>query len=217
MNAHVNSRKQGWLLISSGVLVGLLFQALGLIIAQLNSGFSQSFLTVIGSGFNAVLMGLLIYLIIGDEFFNWFTQFNFKWVLIGLPALLLISFISGTIWSSLAGKLAQNSVNSQLNWQFVVTQVPFMLLGEELLSIGILYGAWKKLNWEFWQASLLCAILFAAWHLSSYDFNFLQCIVTLAPSRLALNYLFKQTSSLWVTLVVHFCFDLLTFLPILLS
>ncbi|WP_437123410.1 CPBP family glutamic-type intramembrane protease [Listeria monocytogenes] len=41
--------------------------------------------------------------------------------------------------------------------------------------------------------------------------------MTLAPARLILNYLFKKTNSVWVTFIVHFIFDFIAFLPILLK
>lgn len=217
METQLSNRKQGWQLIASGIVIGLLFQLLSVLISHLNNSALATLLANLGSGFNAVAMGLLIYLIIKEEFFDWFKHFSVKWIIIGVPTLLLVSTLSGSIWTAVAGPMAENSVNSTLSWSYVVTNVPFMLLGEELLSIGILYGAWKKLNWQFWQASLLCAFLFAVWHLSSYDFNLLQCLVTIIPSRLVLNYLFKKTDSIWVTLIVHIAFDVLAFVPTLIN
>ncbi|MDT1959166.1 CPBP family intramembrane metalloprotease [Carnobacterium divergens] len=214
MQTKEHNQRQGVLLISSGIIVGILYQIIGMVAYKSISG---ELLTIIGSLFNVISMGILIYLIIKNEFLDWFKHFSFKWIIIGITALFLTSAFTGAIWSLIAGKLAENSINSVLSWSYVLTSVPFMLIGEEFLSIGILYGAWKKLNWKFWQASLFCSLLFAVWHLSAYDFNLLQCLITIAPSRLVLNYLFKKTDSIWVTIVVHITFDVVSFLPILLK
>lgn len=80
-------------------------------------------------------MGILIYLIIKSEFLEWFKHFSFKWLIIGIPALFLTSAFMGSIWSIVAGNLAKNSVNSVLSWTYVMTSIPFMLIGEEFLSI----------------------------------------------------------------------------------
>lgn len=160
MTKTLTNQKQGWLLILSGIVVGLLFQFLGIIANNSSASFTL-IIKVLGSGFNAIAMGILIYLIIKEEFWDWFNHFNITWVISGIPLLLLVSTLSGTIWTSLAGNLAANSINDSLSWGYVIANVPFMLLGEELLSLGILYGAWKKINWKFWQASLFRGFLFA--------------------------------------------------------
>lgn len=106
--------------------------------------------------------------------------------------LLVVGISAGALWSALSNVRAENSVNSVLSWSYVVTNVPFILLGEELLCISILYACWKKLGWEFWQATLYCSVLFALWDLPTYNYNLLQCLVTIIPSRLVLNFLFKK-------------------------
>lgn len=217
MDTTNDNRKQGFQLILSGILIGLAYEILTVLFNNLDvisSSFLFSFSVAL---FNALFMGILAYLILKNEFFTWFKHFSVKWILIGIPLLFVISTLSGSVWSLISNTTASNSINSILSWGYIVKYIPFMLLGEELLSISILYGAWKKLNWRFWQASLLCAILFSVWHLTAYDFNLLQCLVTIIPARLMLNYLFKKTNSIWVTLIVHIAFDVISFLPILLK
>ncbi|EAD7213962.1 CPBP family intramembrane metalloprotease [Listeria monocytogenes] len=206
-----NFKKQGYWLFSSAIIIGVLFLLLPHIISNIGV------LEFIGAFFNALCMGVIAFIILKAEFLDWFKHFSFKWILIGAPALIIISSIFNIAWAYFAGSTTENGINSVLTWSYVFTSIPFMLLGEELLSISLLYAAWKKWNWKFWQASLLCSLLFATWHLTSYDFNFLQCIITLAPARLILNYLFKKTNSIWVTFIVHFIFDFIAFLPVLLK
>ncbi|KGL46187.1 CPBP family intramembrane metalloprotease [Listeria sp. SHR_NRA_18] len=211
MNHSVEGQKQGYLVLLSAIVVGVAYQFLPFIFPQ------TSYLEVIGAFFNLTFMFILLYIILKEEFLDWFKHFSIKWILIGIPFLFIVGTLAGSLWSAVAGGMTSNDINSVLSWEYVMRNVPFMLLGEELLSIGILYAAWKKLNWKFWQATMLCSILFALWHLPAYDYNALQCLVTIIPSRLVLNYLFKKTNSIWVTWIVHIAFDVITFLPILLK
>lgn len=204
-------KKQGFSLAFGIILIGLLYQLLPIIFTV------SPVLDFIAIFFNAVLAGILSYIILKDEFLEWFKHFSFKWILIGIPLLFLTSLLFGNLWQLISGATpTANAINDSLTWTYVMTHVPIMILGEELLSIPLLFSAWKKWNWKFWQASLFCSTLFALWHLTAYDFNLLQILVTIIPSRLVLNYLFKKTNSIWVTWLVHLAFDTLSFLPILL-
>ncbi|MBC6296935.1 CPBP family intramembrane metalloprotease [Listeria sp. FSL L7-1517] len=211
MENTLSDKKQGYWLFFSAIIIGILFLLLPHIISNIEM------LTFIGAIFNALCMGIVAFIILKATFLDWFKHFSFKWILIGAPAIFIISSIFNYLWAYFAGATIENSINSVLTWSYVFTTIPFMILGEELISISLLFAAWKKWNWKFWQASLLTSFLFATWHLTSYDFNFLQCIITLVPARLILNYLFKKTNSIWVTFIVHFIFDLLAFLPILIQ
>lgn len=211
MYHSLSNKKQGVILILGAIITGLLYQSLPIVISDL------TLLEILGTFFNAVIMGIIAYIMLKTEFFEWFMHFSSKWLLVGIPTLIIVGTVSSIFWATISGGHTANSINGVLSWSYVIKNIPFMLLGEELLSISILYGAWKKWNWEFWQATLLCSILFAVWHLFSYDFNLLQCLVTIIPSRLVLNYLFKKSNSIWVTLTAHIVFDVFAFLPILLK
>ncbi|MBC1475011.1 CPBP family intramembrane metalloprotease [Listeria grandensis] len=209
-NSLIN-RKNGYLIILIAILTGTLYQLSPHVITD---SVAKGAIEIL---FNTTVMFATLYILLKSEFLDWFKHFSFKWLIIGIPFLLVVGTLMSSIWAMISGGTTANSVNSVLTWNYVITHVPFMLLGEELLSIGVLYAAWKKLGWKFWQASLLCAVLFALWHLPSYDYNLLQCLVTIIPSRLVLNYLFKKSNSIWVTWIVHITFDVITFLPILLN
>lgn len=213
MNKTMNSKQQGLLLILSAIVIGIAYQLLSLLpLQQLN----QTFVGILGAGFNFVLMFVALYLIINHEFLDWFKHFSFKWGLIGIPIMIVLGVISSFISISIYGSQTTNSINDILSWNYIFTSIPFMLMGEEFLSLAILYGAWKKLKLPFWQASLLCAFLFAVWHLPAYSFNFVQVLITIIPVRMLLNYLFKKSKSIWVTWLVHFAFDFFSFLSVLL-
>jgi len=168
--------------------------------------------------YNLLLTGILAFLVLKDEFTEWFKHFSIKWTIISIPALVLTSMICGKIWQMISGgSLTGNAINSVLTWEYVGTHVPFMLMGEELLSITLLFALWKKLNFKFWQASLICAILFAFWHIASYGYNVPQILITIVAPRLILNFAFKKSNSIWTTWVAHVAFDTISFLPLLLK
>lgn len=194
------------ILILGVIIIGIAYQMLHFL------PISFSILDPINTVFNAVLTGLLAYYILKDEFTEWYKHFSFKWIIIGIPFILITSMICGAIAKAVSGgHMTQNTVNDILTWKFIATHPPFMLMGEELLSITLLYAAWKKLGWKFWQSSLLCAILFALWHIVSYGYNIPQILITLVAPRLVLNFIFKKSNSIWSSWVVHLVFDTITF------
>ena len=201
-------RKKGLILVFSVIVVGVLYQLLHLL------PISFKVLDPISAVFNAVLIGIISFIILKDEFTEWYKHFSFKWIIIGIPFLLLSSIVCGKIWQFISGGgLTANSVNDMLTWKYVISHVPFMLMGEELLSITLLYALWKKFNLKFWQASLICSILFALWHLTSYGYNIPQILITLTVPRLVL----KKSNSIWSSWIVHIFFDTLTFIPFLIK
>ena len=205
-------RKKGLILVFSVIVVGVLYQLLNLV------PISLKILDPISAVFNVVLIGIISFTILKDEFTEWYKHFSFKWIIIGLPVLLLSSMICGSIWKMVSGTgLTANSINDMLTLKYVISHVPFILMGEELLSITLLYALWKKFDLKFWQASLICSILFALWHLTAYGYNVPQILITLTLPRLVLNYVFKKSNSIWSSWIVHICFDVLTFIPFLIK
>ncbi|MBS5952062.1 MAG: hypothetical protein KIC47_17425 [Clostridium sp.] len=47
--------------------------------------------------FNAALIGVISLAILKDEFTEWYKRFSFKWIIIGIPFLLLSSIVDGKI------------------------------------------------------------------------------------------------------------------------
>ncbi|CBY64116.1 similar to CAAX amino terminal membrane protease family protein, N-terminal part [Listeria monocytogenes SLCC2376] len=139
MENTLSFKKQGYWLFSSAIIIGVLFLLLPHIISNIGV------LEFIGAFFNALCMGVIAFIILKAEFLDWFKHFSFKWILIGAPALIIISSIFNIAWAYFAGSTTENGINSVLTWSYVFTSIPFMLLGEELLSISLLYAAWKKM------------------------------------------------------------------------
>lgn len=205
-------RKIGLILVFSVIVVGVLYQLLNLV------PISMKILDPISVVFNAALIGAISFAILKDEFTEWYKHFSVKWIIIGIPFLLLASMVGGKIWQVISGAgLTANSINDMLTWKYVISHIPFMLMGEELLSITLLYALWKKISLKFWQASVICSILFALWHLTAYSYNVPQILITLTAPRLVLNYVFKKSNSIWSSWIVHIVFDTLTFIPFLIK
>nr|WP_240458697.1 CPBP family intramembrane glutamic endopeptidase [Virgibacillus sp. Bac330] len=203
--------KQGTVLVVGTIFIGVCYQLIPVFFTM------NPTLEVVSTIFNAFLGGILAYVVLRGEFIDWFKHFSLKWVILGSILMIITGVVLGNLYTFLVNdSIEQNTVTSVLSWNYFITHVPFLLMGEELLSIPLLYGIWKKWGWKFWQASLLSALLFSVWHLAAYNFNLLQILILITPSRLILNYLFKKTNSILVAWIVHILFDLFAFLPFLL-
>ncbi|MBS5952061.1 MAG: hypothetical protein KIC47_17420 [Clostridium sp.] len=51
----------------------------------------------------------------------------------------------------------------------------------------------------------------------AYGYNVLQILITLTAPRLVLNYVFKNSNSIWSNWIVHIVFNTLTFIPFLIK
>ena len=89
------------------------------------------------------------------------------------------------------------------------------LLGEELLTIlpflAILYGLHSRLGFSRKRAVvfawLASSALFAAAHLPTYNWNFVQCFIVIGTARLALTLPFIKTKNIWVSTGAHILTD----------
>ena len=204
--------KNALILILGVIAVAVTYQFLALLPVDMQ------ILDPIGAVYNLVLTGVLALVVLKREFAEWFRHFSVKWTLLTVPSLIVASLVCGKLWQMVSGgTLTENAINSMLTWKYVITHTPFMLMGEELLSITLLYALWKKLELKFWQASLICAVLFAFWHITSYGYNVLQILVTIVAPRLILNFAFKKSGSIWTIWAAHVAFDTISFLPLLLK
>lgn len=89
------------------------------------------------------------------------------------------------------------------------------LIGEELITIlpflALLALATSVLGWSRRTTVLIgwvgSALLFAALHLPTYDWNILQCLVLIGLSRLVLTLAYFVTKNLWVSSGAHILND----------
>lgn len=206
------NRKLGIILIVAMGIVALAYQCIGEI------PLSIDILKPIAAGFNFVVAGVIAWLFLKDEFKEWFKHFSILWAILAVPVMFICSLAFGLLWKMInSGHIVGNSVESILTWKYVMSNVPFMIMGEEILSITILYAAWKKIGLKFWQASLLCGVLFALWHLPAYGYSLGQVLLSLTPIRLLLNYIYKKKNSIWTSWLAHLIFDIIAFMPVLIK
>lgn len=160
------------------------------------------------------LGGLAGYLLLGRNYLEQFRKFSWKIVPIGFLLLLATGVISGAVYSELFGPSSENSMKDIITLKKVIVEVPFILMGEEVLTLNIVKVLERK-GISFRWASLLASVLFALWHIPVYGFRIVQLVVTLVPVRMLLNWLWKRSGSIWVSWICHYLYDCVAFLKYL--
>ncbi|TKI35481.1 CPBP family intramembrane metalloprotease [Bacillus cereus] len=202
---HTNKQNNAILLLILTIVVGITYYFLVYLPIK------SSLLYILGIIWNAMFAGTIGYILLRKDFTEQFKHFSWKTLAWGLPLTLFVGISSSLIYQAVIGPTTTNSIGSVITLQMILLRIPFMILGEELLSTNILLALEKK-GISFMWASIICAILFALWHVPAYGWHPLQLICTLAPTRLALNYVWKKSNSVWVSLACHFLFDCITFI-----
>lgn len=114
-----------------------------------------------------------------------------------------------------------NPVNSMIENLHAAEQVlffiqtGFQIFGEEIITIlpflAILYFTYNHLNCSRKAAVIVAwiitALIFATLHLSTYNWNFLQCFLIIAPARLVLTLAYIKTKNIWVSTGAHIIND----------
>lgn len=154
-------------------------------------------------------------LFLGKMSLEQFKHFKFKILLWGLPLTIIVGIGSSAIYGYIFEPPTTNSVAQVISVSMILIRVPFMLMGEELLCTNIII-ALQKLGLKFGTASLICSVLFALWHIPAYGFVPMQLLMTIVPVRLFLNYIWKNSKSVWVSWICHLAFDIID-LPMLLK
>ncbi|RZI49540.1 CPBP family intramembrane glutamic endopeptidase [Lactococcus kimchii] len=199
------STKDAWIAFVATLLIGIGYQVIGKL--PLDSTVAQ----FIGTIWNAILAAVVGYIFLKNRFVNQFKHFSFKTLAWGIPLTIVTGALFGLVYSLLFGKPTENSVAGIITLQMVFLQVPFMLMGEELLSTNIILALEEK-GLDFKWASLICGVLFALWHIPAYGFHPAQLLITLLPTRLALNYVWKKSNSVWISWLCHYLYDCLGFI-----
>ncbi|MBO1121174.1 CPBP family intramembrane glutamic endopeptidase [Enterococcus entomosocium] len=172
---------------------------------------SDSVLSIIGTVWNVILAFGVGYFLLRRTFLEQFKHFRFIVLLRGVPFVILTGVFFSFIYAAIFGQPTTNSIGETITVQMVFLQVPFMLMGEELLSTNLLLALQKK-GFSFLWSSIICSVLFALWHIPAYGFHPAQLLITLMPARLALNYVWKKSNSVWVSWICHFLYDGLGFI-----
>lgn len=198
------------LLFLGTIFIGLVYSLLPY------TGISKPSLSVIGTFWNLLFATLLGFLLLKKDFVVQFKHFSFKTLFWGIPLIWIVGTFFSAIYSFLFGKPTDNSIGETITLTMVFFQVPFMLLGEELLSTNILLALQKR-GLSFLKSTLICSVLFALWHIPAYGFHPVQLLMTLMPARLVLNYIWKKSNSVWVSWICHFLYDSIGFITFFLK
>ena len=94
----------------------------------------------------------------------------------------------------------------------------FGMIGEELLIAVFTFPLWGWLKAKgmrssraFLISAILGSLIFGLFHLPTYQWNWLQCILIIGLARLPFTYAWREMDSLWGGILVHYLFDILLF------
>lgn len=195
------------------VAIGLVYQLIGI---YLGASMPKSLGVIIEALWNLLLCLTIGYYFLGKISLEQFKHFKFTTLLWGLPLTIIVGMGSSIFYSYLFEPTTQNSVAQVINVSMILFRIPFMLMGEELLCTNVII-ALQKLGLKFGTASIICSVLFALWHVPAYGFVPMQLLITIVPVRLLLNYIWKNSKSVWVSWICHVTFDIIGFIPMLLK
>ena len=139
----------------------------------------------------------------------------------GLNLLLtpILALLVTTLGFPTAGNAAGATLTGGVELVAFYFGTAFQLLGEELLVIIPFLAVLSTLHLKFgvsrkkavlW-AWLVSAVWFAAVHLPTYQWNFIQCLVIIGGARIALTLAFIRTKSIWVSAGAHIINDWVLF------
>lgn len=201
--------------------------------------FDENHPTLIAAGFQILVVTVfLVIQIIGVQIATgrkWQQLFHtphakeWLWVLVFFILAYFVSVVSGAISQKLFGSVSGNAaagltMSTPHVWLIFIYQrfsSAIQILGEEFLAIMPLLAVTQLADSIhmphplFW-GNIASALIFSLLHLSTYDYNLGYVILGLAFTRLVLNWAFIKTHNIWVSFLVHFLFDTLAFLVLLL-
>lgn len=201
--------------------------------------FDENHPTLVAAGFQILVVTVFLLIqIIGVQIATgrkWHELFHvphakeWLWVLIFFIFAYIVSVLSGMVSQKLFGSvsgnaaagLTMNTPNVGLIFIYQRFSSAIQIMGEEFLAIMPLLAVTQLVSAIhlphplFW-GNIASALIFSLLHLSTYDYNLGYVILGLAFTRLVLNWAFIKTDNMWVSFLVHFLFDTLAFLMLLL-
>lgn len=175
---------------------------------NLHIGYAQEFTLLVFSS-------IAVAIIFGRQALTWFSKPQGKYIRIIIGCI-----VFNAVWSMLAGGVVQaifgeggTQGNSAVGNYLLLFFVPFMLMGEELFSIGILETLRTKWGLSTLASTLLTAVIFGLIHFNTYNGGnvvrtLVHILVVQGVGRLVLNYAYLKTRSIWASYAVHLIFDL---------
>ena len=148
-------------------------------------------------------------------------------------SLLILSFVStigvDILLSSLGSTANDHPLFQDLN-SYSPVQILILLftlfigmIGEEVITAIFTFPVWGWLrekglssSLSFFLAAVFSSLIFGLFHLPIYGWNWLQCLLTIGLTRIPYTYAWKQMNSIWGGILLHYLFDLILILLVLL-
>lgn len=145
----------------------------------------------------------------------------------------ILSWVTALLANALAGIIGQPTVDNPIVSQFNQGLAPalemlgktlFMLVGEEIITtiplillihIALRYKIERKT--AIISSVILTSLMFGSLHLSTYDWNWFQCLVVIGLTRIPFTWATLKTNSIWAGTIIHVAFDWLIFIGVLLA
>ncbi|MGX6980132.1 CPBP family glutamic-type intramembrane protease [Vagococcus elongatus] len=96
-----------------------------------------------------------------------------------------------------------------------ILNLVWSLAGEEAVKLASFFVLYKGVRYDknrkkqYWLVWLVVSLLFGLLHLTTYDFNFLQCIFAIGVPSIIDGYLWKKTERPLMMLSAHVLFDMI--------
>ncbi len=145
----------------------------------------------------------------------------------------VLSWVTALLAKFLAGVIGQPTADNPIVSQFSHGVVPaltllgktlFMLAGEEIITtIPLILLIHLALNYNVERKTaiigsvILTSLMFGSLHLSTYDWNWFQCLVVIGLTRIPFTWATLKTNSIWAGTIIHIAFDWLIFIGVMLS
>lgn len=170
--------------------------------------------TLAGFWFALFLAGMVAWAItFGKETRQVFTAPRKLWLIpTGVIVYFIISILVGIVIRFTPFEWAASPFSGQLGQ--IIWMLPFMLMGEELVGIGVLEVARSK-GLSIVSSSLLSALIFGLMHVSTYwdgsiVSTLLHVLLLQSVARLIFNYVYLKTGrSIWASWMTHLLVDLI--------
>lgn len=218
---------RGWLLILVMVAVG--FVALTMPVPALQSGVGGFVPAIL---FFAIPLGGLA-LVARQHWTALFRRVGLRdlgWMIAFAILNIVVTIAIGLIFRELAPTTASpigqilTTLSAQERVIFFARTAP-QLFGEEVISIlpflavmtFLSAGAHAPRRWAIVGAWIAAALIFAAAHLPTYGWNFLQCFVVIGSARLVLLLPCIMTRNIWVSTGAHIINDWTMFAALMLG
>lgn len=202
------------------IVPALLTTAIGFYVLSygfLGSGFFSPVALALGSGVG-------IYLLYGSDAVKAFGKpaKPISTFFLGLIAAQLVASISGIVVKFLLNVQVQpDEAVKHIDVLFLFKAIP-MIFGEELLTFVILFivtGLLAK-SYSYKKALtigvIVSTLVFSLLHLPSYDWNLIQVLLIIGAIRIPFTLASLRSNSLWEGFAVHYVYDTLIFVVILL-